>query len=770
MTPLPPDPTYDPPPGPERDQWRRATRAAKRRRALRYLSVAFAGFGGVIFFLYVTAASNSAFFNRNYTALLYANIGLLAALAATVVWLGYRLWQRHKRGRFGARLMARIALMLGLVGVLPGVLIYTVSVQFLARSLESWFNLRVDNALEAGLRLGQASLDAIRNDLTNKAHDSALELADASVSGRAALLNRLREQTQATDAVLFTASGRVLATAAGGLVLAPDLPTRETLGRLRVSPTFTTIEGDDPADGTAQPLRIRVIVPVPAASGTSFGAPGDDLYLQIVQVVPTALSENTAAVTAVYQDYRELSLARDGLRRVYTIALTLTVLLAAFAAMVSALVMANRFARPLLALAEGTRAVAEGDFTPLREPGTRDEIAALTQSFNQMTAQLADARAAVETREAQLARTNAYLSSLLANISTGVLVFDERLQLMSANPAADRIVGTALSQCAGTLLAALPVLDRIADEVRAAFDSVAGQREPWQAQFEIERNGGPGLVLLARGSRLRTADGMVLVMVFDDISEMLSAQRALAWGEVARRLAHEIKNPLTPIQLSAERLEMKLAGKLSPEDAAVLSKGARTIVTQVAALKHMVDEFREYARLPPTTLAPVDLNRLVEEVAALYGGVPARFDLAPDLPPILGDAGQLRQVIHNLLQNAQDAVAARVAELGPIPHSDGDDDADIVVKTEALQCAASDREQGLGVRLQVRDRGTGFNPRIAARVFEPYVTNKPRGTGLGLAIVRKIAEEHGARIEAGNAEDGGAIVTLFFTRLAVPQS
>ncbi|WP_085317918.1 sensor histidine kinase [Derxia lacustris] len=770
-TPVPARPPADtPPPDPKADDpARRAARAAKRRRTLRYLSVAFAGFGGVIFFLYVTAASNSAFFNRNYTTLLYANLGLLAVLAAAVVWLGFRLWQRHRRRRFGARLMARMALTLGLVGVLPGVLIYTVSVQFLARSLESWFNVRVDSALEAGVRLGQASLDALRSDLVNKAHDAALELADASVSGRAALLSRLRDQTQAADAVLFTASGRVLATAGGGLLLAPDLPARETLARLRVAPTLSTIEGDDPADGAAQPLRLRVIVPVPASAGAQFAAPADDVYLQIVQLVPDSLADNAKAVTAVYQDYRELALAREGLGKVYTVALTLTVLLAAFAAMVSALVLANRFARPLAALAEGTRAVAEGDFTPLPEPGTRDEIAALTQSFNQMTAQLADARAAVDAREAELARANAYLSSLLANISAGVLVFDERLRLMSANPAAETIVGTPLSLRIGTALLALPVLDRIADGVRDAF-AAADSREPWQAQFQIERDGAPDLALLARGSRLVTADGTLLVMVFDDISDMLSAQRALAWGEVARRLAHEIKNPLTPIQLSAERLEHKLAAKLGPEDAAVLSKGARTIVTQVAALKHMVDEFREYARLPPTTLAAVDLNRLIEEVAALYGGVEARFELAPDLPPILGDAGQLRQVIHNLLQNAQDAVAARVAESGPIPVQPGDDGAHIVVKTEALQFAASDRAEKLGVRLQVRDRGTGFNPRIAARIFEPYVTNKPRGTGLGLAIVRKIAEEHGARIEAGNADSGGAIVTLFFTRLAVAQS
>ncbi|WP_051377701.1 sensor histidine kinase [Derxia gummosa] len=757
-------------PAPRLDAARRATRAAKRRRAARYLAVAFAGFGGVIYFLYVTAASNSAFFTRNYTNLLYANLGLLGVLGATVVWLGFRLWQRHRRRRFGARLMARLALTLGLVGVLPGALIYTVSVQFLARSLESWFNLRVDTALEAGVRLGQASLDALRNDLINKARDAALELADASPAGRAALVNRLREQTQATDAVLFTATGRVLATAAGGLVLAPDLPGRETLSRLRVTPTISTVEGDDPADAGAQPLRLRVIVPVPASLTGGLVAPADDLYLQIVQNVPTSLADNAQAVTAVYQDYRELALGRDGLRKIYTIALTLTLLLAAFAAMVSALLLANRFARPLQALAEGTRAVAEGDFKPLPEPGTRDEIAALTDSFNRMTAQLGEARAVVEAREAELARANAYLSSLLANISTGVVVFDERLRLMSANPAAETIIGAPLSLRIGSALAVLPVLDRIADAVRDAFASHADSHEPWQSQFEIERDGAADLALLARGSRLVTADGMLLVMVFDDITQILSAQRALAWGEVARRLAHEIKNPLTPIQLSAERLEHKLADKLSPEDAAVLTKGARTIVTQVAALKHMVDEFREYARLPPTTLAPVDLNRVVEDVAALYGGVPARFELAPDLPAILGDAGQLRQVIHNLLQNAQDAVTSRIAESGPIPLPPDGDPAHIVLKTEALQFAASDRVRKLEVRLQVRDRGTGFNPRIAARIFEPYVTNKPRGTGLGLAIVRKIADEHGARIEAGNADDGGAIVTLFFTRLAPAQS
>jgi nitrogen fixation/metabolism regulation signal transduction histidine kinase len=371
----------------------------------------------------------------------------------------------------------------------------------------------------------------------------------------------------------------------------------------------------------------------------------------------------------------------------------------------------------------------------VREFRGNDELNLLARSFNAMTEQLGQARDAVEIKQRELENAKAYLERVLANLSAGVLVADPNWRLVTANYGASRILGVPLTELAGQQL-----------EQVARAGAAAGS-EP--------------LALLARGSRLPLDAGSGYVVVFDDISQVISAQRALAWGEVARRLAHEIKNPLTPIQLAAERLQMKLSPRLPPEQADVLMRGAATIVSQVSAMKRMVDDFRDYARVPPARLLPLDLNLLVTEVATLYGAAGTEIDLrlAPDLPRILGDAGQLRQVIHNLFANAQEAAASARREAAP---------ARIVARSETVRS-----EEGAasvaGVRFTVEDNGPGFAANILSRAFEPYVTTKPSGTGLGLAVVRKIVEEHGARIELGNRRSTpaeGAVVTIVFRRLA----
>ena len=754
--------------GPAADAARQ--RARRRRRVLRYLAAVMATVGALVFFAFVTASANSAFFERNYTTLLWTNALLLVALASTVVILAYRLWQRWRARRFGARLMARVALMFALFGLLPGALIYGLSVQFLSRSLESWFNPRVDAALEAGVNLGRSALDMIKAEVSGKARVIARELSEVSPAVQGAMLNRLRDQAQLGEVTLLGANGKVIATAGGGISLLPDVPSAGGFSRLRGMRSLVEIEGDPSGDAqVGGELRVRAIVPVPRSSALT-ALDAEERYLQVVQPVPPQFAQNAQSVATVYQDYRQLSLARKGLRQIYAITLTMALLLAAFAALVAALLMATRFARPLLVLADGTRAVAEGDYRALPLPRTRDEIAELTQSFNLMTAQLAQARAEVLARGAELERANGYLSSVLANISTAVLVFDARMRLLTANAAAMRVLGDMAAP--GSDLDALPAIGRVAADIRSLFDTQGlepATASTWQHQFDIELGDGATLVLLARGSRLELTAGSGYVLVFDDISEVISAQRTIAWSEVARRLAHEIKNPLTPIQLSAERLAIKLAPKLEHDDAAILQRGTTTIVSQVAALKQMVDEFREYARMPVAKPEALDLNHLVEEVLGLYAGGEHGIvsDLKPDLPRIVGDATQLRQVIHNLLQNAQDAVSARLATGAQTPDAG---EASIVVRTGALEYGATDTARVLArscaVRLEVIDRGTGFSAKLLQRAFEPYVTTKARGTGLGLAIVRKIVEEHGARIDLQNAEGGGAVVGITFLRLA----
>jgi nitrogen fixation/metabolism regulation signal transduction histidine kinase len=368
----------------------------------------------------------------------------------------------------------------------------------------------------------------------------------------------------------------------------------------------------------------------------------------------------------------------------------------------------------------------------------------------------------------------------LANISAGVLVFDAEFRLLTANEAAEKILGVALHDYAGTKLAQIPALQALAEGVLAEFAVPRHEGAAWQHQFDIERDQRDAAqVLLARGSRLEMAEGSGYVLVFDDVTAVMSGQRALAWSEVARRLAHEIKNPLTPIQLSAERLEMKLTPKLAPEDVTMLRKSTGTIVAQVEAMKRMVNEFRDYGRMPPAELRPIDLNALVEEVVALYGQEQTvLLQLEPDLPWLQGDATHLRQVIHNLVLNALDSVRSAKAET---PLQLGD----VVIRTKALEYTLADGSSKVAVRLEVQDKGLGFSSKILSRAFEPYVTTKPKGTGLGLAIVRKIVDEHEARIELANIEPApkapdvsetavavsgrnvaGALVSITFTRLA----
>ncbi|MFN7570573.1 MAG: ATP-binding protein [Betaproteobacteria bacterium] len=738
-------------------------------RLLRYGLLAALGLGSVLLFLLAAASGNTPAFARFYPLLLAVNGVIAAVLAVLVVAVIVRLARRLRQGRFGARLTARLAVAFALIGVAPGVLIYVVSVQFLSRSIESWFDVRVDRALESGLTLARAALEAQQADLTAKAQAIALELAEAPESGQLAALDRARERAGVQEALLVTAGGQLLgASGTPPGVLVPELPSAADLRRARAQRVVQAIEGDPQATDPRAGLRTRVLVPVPTPM--RLGMAREPEFLQLMQWVPRSVAANAEALQSGYREYQQLSLARGGLARIYTVTLTLTLLLAAFAAAAGGFLLAGNLAAPLLRVADGTRAVAEGDFRPLPEPRVNDEMRTLIVAFNAMTQQLSEARDAVDSRQRALENARAFLERVLANLSAGVLVLDGEQRLVTANHGASRILGLPLAARAGQPLADLA--PELAAAVTEAFaeQALTAPAESWQRQLTLPRPAADGalpLALLARGSPLPLADGAGAVVVFDDVTQVISAQRAVAWGEVARRLAHEIKNPLTPIQLAAERLQMKLGPQLPPEQAQVLARGTATIVSQVAAMKRMVDDFRDYARLPPARLAPLDLNALVEEVAALYGvehdggarrghtanGALLELHLAADLPAIEGDATQLRQLIHNLIGNAQDATAARGA------------DGRIQVRTEA-RVGADGRVRA--VRLAVEDNGAGFPAHILARAFEPYVTTKSGGTGLGLAMVKKIVDEHGARVELANRAEGGARVTVLIRRLVLP--
>ncbi len=735
--------------------------------------VAVTGAGLVLAFLLSIATNSPTLYERHYVWLFWVNVTVATLLVLVIGLAAVRLVVRVRRGKFGSRLLLKLAAIFALVGVVPGVLIYTVSYQFVSRSIESWFDVKVESALDAGLNLGRGTLDALTNELATRTRLAAERLAETSGPAQPLALERLREQLAAEDVTIVGANGQTIVAASRGIGLMPDRPPPALMRQARLARVAGQLEGlDEDAGASAASARIRALAVIPS---DNFVIADQERYLMVRQLLPAQLSANALAVQAAYREYQQRALARDGLRKMYIGTLTLALVLAVFGAVLLAILLGNQLARPLLVLASGVDQVAHGDLSAKPVFASRDELGGLTRSFAAMTSQLAEAREQVQRSVVQVEGARANLQTILDNLTAGVIVFDREGRIDTVNPGATRILRLPLSVHRGKLLEEVPGLESFGTSVRQRFElsessPEAGERDQWQDSFELQAQGAQGrdrdntLTLLVRGAAMPQH---ARLLVFDDITEVVSAQRSQAWSEVARRLAHEIKNPLTPIQLSAERMQHKLEAKLEGADQAMLVRSVGTIVAQVQAMKTLVNEFRDYARLPAAQLLPLDLNALVAEVLGLYGVAQEAGRLQADyeraLPHIVGDGTQLRQVIHNLVQNALDAIAERP-------------DGRVRVRTEL---ARNEQGEVRVVRLVVADNGHGFSDKVLKRAFEPYVTTKSKGTGLGLAVVKKIADEHGARVRIANlgvapgADSGqtappvaGAQVSLSFSRFA----
>lgn len=753
--------------------------------ALLIFAVAATGVAGVLLFLLSLATDNRGTYERHYVWLFWVNATVATLLLLVIGIAALRLVARLRRGKFGSRLLFKLAAIFALVGVVPGALIYTVSFQFVSRSIETWFDARVDSALEAGLNLGRSAIEAQAADLAVKTRIAAERIAETGGELRVLDLERLREQLAVQELAVVGAGGQVVqgVVAPGGdgraIALAPDRPSAAALREARVLRATSRVEGLDEeavAGGTAgsASARIRALARVPAP-GLALAA--DERFLMAVAALPATVVADALAVQAAYREYQQRALAREGLKRMYIGTLTLALVLAVFAAVLLAVALGNQLARPLLLLADGVRQVAQGDLSVKPVFASNDELGGLTRAFADMTGQLADARDLVQRSVAQVDSARANLQTILDNLSAGVIVFDAQGRIDTVNPGATRIVRAPLSAYRGQPLSAVPGLADFAEAVTRRFEAhraspEAGERDHWQDSFEFDAPQGtlaasaaprPARTLLVRGAAMPHG---ARLLVFDDITDVVSAQRVQAWSEVARRVAHEIKNPLTPIQLSAERLQHRLEAKLEPADAGMLVRSVGTIVAQVQAMKTLVNEFRDYARLPTARLVPLDLNALAREVLALYatqvesGRLVMRLD--ESLPRIQGDGSQMRQVIHNLLQNALDAVTDRA-------------DGRVELHTEARREADG---RLAAVRLRVCDNGPGIPDAVLQRAFEPYVTTKSKGTGLGLAVVKKICDEHGATVRLANrppaaperGEPGGAQVSISFSNFVAAEA
>lgn len=635
---------------------------------------------------------------------------------------------------YGAKLTLRLAVFFSLIAVLPGVLMYAVSVQFLEKSIESWFDVRVEKALEGGMSLARSTLENGLDELEKKGRFVALILAEQNPRQHAATLKRFVAEGVAQQAAVFERSGKPAVVAGTGKALGEEV-SPALLEEAWLNGQYRGV--DTLAEGQ---LVMQVLVPIRSKRW------GERL-LQFIQPVPPQMAVNAEIVRVVYGEYQQLSLSRLGLKRLYGITLTFSLLIVLLSALSAAFYLSARLSAPLAALASGTRAVARGDFSGSYPVYSNDELGGLTVLFNQMTAQLSNAKQLSELQQQQVADAKSYLESILAHLSSGVLVVDEQGMVRSNNASACRILGVGsdalngrnLQQLADEYLLLRPFVEAVQHGIAPAAHA------DWQRQIERPSKNGDQ-VLLLHGSRLSSAAGLNYVLVFDDITHLLQAERQAAWGEVARRLAHEIKNPLTPIQLSAERLQHKLAAKLEEADAQLLQRATATIVSQVDAMKNMVSDFADYARVPSAQMVPQDLHRLLREVAGLYedNRIPVALHLEATRHLISGDATRLRQVLHNLLQNAQDALQ-QAAE-------------------PRIILATADAEYNR-LRLSVTDNGCGIPENFLARAFEPYATTKPKGTGLGLSIVKKIVEEHGGSISIlSSPADGTCIEILLPTQ------
>ena len=684
-------------------------------------------FGIYLLYLLSTQITTTSDVFNELPVLLGVGVALIVVL---MILVGAQLLvtvRRYRAGVFGSKLTVRLILVFVLVSLVPGVVMYGISVQFLAGSIESWFDIRVDSALEGGLNLGRANLENGLGELQSKADSMAVSLSYQSTATQVASIDSLRDQAAISEATLFTTKGEVVASSNSGTdSFIPLAPTQSMLRQAQLQESYAGIEEDEDFG-----LLLRVIVPINHLET-------EMQILQVTQLVPQRLARDAAMVQEAYRDYQELSLSRYGLQRLYTLALTLSLGLALFSVVLLAVMFSNRLSAPLGFLAAGTRAVAKGDFSQRTPINRGDELGFLTESFSVMTGQLSEAKDAAEKHEKALTQANAYLSSILETLSAGVLTFDERLNLRAYNPSAEEILGQTLENALPSGDSSTTGLDSMRRLIKDGLSE--SQEIQSERQVEIVVNESKK-VLLVRISTLGGGELPGFIVVFDDVTNLLQAQRSALWGEVAQRLAHEIKNPLTPIQLSAERLTHRLGPKLDHDDAAMLSRSIKTIVDQVAALKGMVNAFNEYSRNPDRKSELVDVNQLVLDVIELYRATSVAIETKLENKNIFlwGDTGKLRQVLHNLIQNSEQALM-------------GHTNPEILIETVATPDAT---------QIRIQDNGPGLPDEVMSRAFDPYYTTKAKGTGLGLAIVRKIIEEHDGAVSIRNGEVGAVIeITL----------
>jgi nitrogen fixation/metabolism regulation signal transduction histidine kinase len=693
------------------------------------------------------ATQGSAHFGQLYSVLLVINALGLIALAGLIVWNLFTLLRQVRRDRAGARLTVRMVAVFVILSVTPVLVVYYFSLQFLHRGIDSWFDVRIERALDDALELSRTALGVRMRELLSHTEVVAGDLVDIPADRIAIGLDDNRRLSGASEFTLIGANGHIIASSSRDpTAIVPHRPSDAILVQLRQSGNYI---GLDPIGDAG--LHVRVVVRLPENVSTA-----EPRILQALYPVAERTSALAETVQSTYAKYRELAYLRKPLKTSFTLTLSLVLLLSLFAAVWAAFYSARRLVAPLRDLAMGTRAVADGDYETQLTTSGEDEVGFLVESFNDMTRRLARARDETRRSQQQVEDQRRYLETVLSQLSTGVLTLDENGRLFTSNKAASQILRVELHEESGKTLEEIsernPDLQPLEQALQAHVRNIgagAPQAQDWREEVLLLGPSGRQ-ILMCSGTPLSASGGFFAgqVVVFDDVTDLVQAQRDAAWSEVARRLAHEIKNPLTPIQLSAERLRHKYLGKMQPDESDAFDRLTRTIVQQVEAMKAMVNAFSDYARAPQILLRDVDVNELVADVVELYRAsnseVVIETELAGDVPVFEADADRLRQILHNLIKNAIEA-------------SPSGDEARVRIETRLVRESSRDL-----VEIRTQDFGRGLPEDMSEDIFEPHVTTKTRGSGLGLAIVKKIVEEHGGVVWAENQAQGGASVVMRF--------
>ena len=702
---------------------------------MKYIITIVSFIGISLLILLAKAISNSDLISSDsFRALLGLNILFIFSLIVLIGFQIFRLLQNVKKEITGSRLTLRLVMSFALMGVVPVLIVYLVSVNFLTKSIESWFDVKVESALEGGLTLGQKTIDILMKDIELKGKSIAYSIGNVDPQQRYSLLTDLREKFRIQDAVIFDQNSIIIEVSSEKSDLIPPIPNIKDLEKGSKG-FFGRIEEKD-----GEQIFLKTFTPILTKNVNS-----KTLILQLTQPIPPSIANLALSVESVYSEYQQLTYSRNSLKIIYILTLTLVLLLALLSSVSASFVISRRFSSPLAMLADATRQISKGNYKKIISKQGKDEIGVLISSFNSMTSQLEDATNSSEKDRERLEIARTFLETILAHLTTGVIVLDQAKIIRLNNIAASKILKIKSSDMSNMPMS--EIVDKyllfkpMYEFVESYIDSDKKNKKEESQEFKLNKENEQESTIMLQITPIKNNKDKSYVLVIDDISEVTQAQRHRAWGEIARRLAHEIKNPLTPIQLSAERIQLKFKNKLDKEDSEILERSTNTIVNQVNALKIMVNEFAEYARPPKIQKDAVQIDKLIDEVVALYE-IEKIITIKKDrkIPTIYADQNKLRQVIINLLENSQDALKE--------------------IKNKKIMISIKNKSGE--IELTVEDNGVGIPDIIIGRIFEPYVTSKKTGTGLGLAIVHKIIEEHEGKITIDRIKNSGTRVTINF--------